>query len=71
MRQRQLLDAFVLELNNATAAREAYESLPAPLKPGAELLIRHDSAQIATPSADAAEWLKTYYCSHGGEALAA
>ncbi|WP_269716142.1 hypothetical protein [Caulobacter sp. NIBR2454] len=71
MQQRHLLGAFVLELNDAAAARQAFEGLPAPMKAGAELRVRLDGAQIATPSADAAEWLKAYYATHGGEALAA
>ena len=61
MHEHKVMGVWVLEMDDPKRAHALYAALPAALKTGAELCGRCDGAQLKTPSAEAAEWIKSRY----------
>ncbi|ATQ41595.1 hypothetical protein [Caulobacter mirabilis] len=56
--ERRFMGAWVFDLTDPRAARQLYETLPAPLKPACELRLGIDGGHVHAASDEAAEWLR-------------
>lgn len=58
--ERRFMGSWVFDLTDPGAARQLYETLPAPLKPACELRLGMDGGHLHAASDEAATWVREH-----------